>query len=1374
MNSMNSTTTMTTPSEIAGELSLCTDSSGTLILPGEALGSDTMAAAFKKYLVDGTLVVYNAEIHPPTETDVTVTGDGGGRFSGLTVMAVFTPTDGDIDVVVSGVAGADNWVFPMAFRSLGGGVYDNVPVAPGGSLQLRTLPTDGAPAGMSFQGSLLIQGVLAGAIPFLNPSGTAGTPALAAPVPVSGTVDVVSSIPKFSFLAPVTQGMTVGTLKALDFTLKLASDPYTYNCPVGSDPNDDGGDNDGSGETVPTETQDAYVALSTTLSFSAKGQPETVTTEMRFGEAALASLVTTVSGNLGVVLEDFAAWAGGNLWAGMPSPALFNPADYLQLVALNFNIALDSGELSSFDLVLSTTTDWVIIPNLITVTEITQTLTSMAPAAKAAITGMLSGKVYLGDQGSIARIVLGGTLPDFTLWGELEAGCEVDVSALVLYLIPTAQGIPSIRLIYFEFGCQPSPPAYSISASFETDWVLDVSPFQMAVTSAWVKLAYGPPTGEAGGGTPSTTGTIGGTISFDISGSDPIVFDVLYTMPGQFSVQGRIERLSLLQAIPRLANMEMALPKNFNLTFTDCSVAICDGSSGDSGSLEFQLTATVEELGSVSFEAMEVGSQWGYAAGLDMGDVSLAKVPGLEALAPFDQYFAFKELMLVVSTASFSDFVFPGSSTPRAITQGIYAYAVIDLDSRQELSLLRNFLKLSIELSITLHVTEDVVGSSLSASMGGVVEGMTITGTFGATMSEDLLALTLYMSGTLETTLQGQPITFNFRLSFVPNGAYLSGGYDGTINFVIVQLTNLQVEIGIDWEGIPTIGFGATIDTADLDSSVMVLLDSTDPNLSMFVASLSDITLGTCVRNLCNIADVQSVPAEIMSTLDQIGLEGTQEFHLDDTGGALSSALNNRDVQAVTTAFAAAGITLASDPLSVIISVNTANQLWHVTNTASNGTTTQSVLHYRLAKEEGQDSIRGTVDPQLYAVPAPTHLGSTSLSPGYSTSGALDLFGFKAELDVTIVPTLGLTIEAAFSRISFTVGGYTVFSLTSADGTTGPWLSVCSYLDATHTPHISATGSVNLLGVIALSVQMNFSASGGEFQSAASVSDVAQYTFGGGYTDQNQLRMWANGSANVRVKTDLDFGELGHVQFDAGVGYSYSVDVSDSPSASASGNFEFGRASFSIPAFPLPLDTASLASLPEDAIGQVKDQLYAFLQDSAQWLTWLGKYIFGIDPLNAEAVGQLLESYYHATYDAIASETSQILQYGSDQVAKALQGAGATADETVAVLEKTFNQTAAEAEAVVSEVFGTHFDLVEVPHVDTGTPATHMDEGVPHADSGSHSDSRTHDDTNLGFHVDTHPHWDAGAHWDTPSTHVDTPLTPATHVDTPAVHTDIG
>ena len=260
---------MSNTTEIASILQSCINASGDLYLPGTALGSATMAAAFSAYLPGAQLVLTGATVLPPTSTVVTVTGTGATLFSALTVTATFTPTaGGDVAVVVTGVT-AGGYCLTSAFPCLAGGTFNQVPFNGGGTLTLDTLPAGGGAATLLLDGTLQITGVIENIAAFLAGIET---------IPVAGPIQVFNQTiagvqtqtPSFALSAPIGQNLTVGTLTG-NFTLNLVSTPFLANVY-----------NPDTGQVVPTYVTNAGPTVTTALTFSAGGSPMTVTATMAF------------------------------------------------------------------------------------------------------------------------------------------------------------------------------------------------------------------------------------------------------------------------------------------------------------------------------------------------------------------------------------------------------------------------------------------------------------------------------------------------------------------------------------------------------------------------------------------------------------------------------------------------------------------------------------------------------------------------------------------------------------------------------------------------------------------------------------------------------------------------------------------------------------------------------------------------------------------------------------------------------------------------------------------------------------------------------------------------------------------------------------
>ena len=388
---------------------------------------------------------------------MTVTGNGTDRFAALAVTAVFVPLEsGDVLATVTGVTAA-GWTFSTAFSSLSGGIYDEVPAIAGGSLVLRTLADGSFPAGFWFAGALEVAGALAEISYFLG-----DLTALA----VSGAITVTDGIPGFQFDAAAGLGVTVGTLTGLDFTLCQRRYPGRLS-----------------------------VVVHLAVLFRQRHAGDRKRHDAVRNRRQRPDHPRRGSGhNPGALLDDFLGWAGTSLSVGMPDPSLFDPSNDLTVSGISFTIVQSTGELVSFDLTVSTTDAWGIIPDLIAVTGVSLTLTIRRRRRTPSISGVIAGTVLLGDDGGVAQLDVQGTAPDYVISGQLADGCEVDVSALAALLIPAAIGIPSIQLTNFDFTCQDSAaPYYNVEADFQSDWTLDLSAVGLAITGASIVFNYGSP-----------------------------------------------------------------------------------------------------------------------------------------------------------------------------------------------------------------------------------------------------------------------------------------------------------------------------------------------------------------------------------------------------------------------------------------------------------------------------------------------------------------------------------------------------------------------------------------------------------------------------------------------------------------------------------------------------------------------------------------------------------------------------------------------------------------------------------------------------------------------------------------------------------------
>src|SRR5262249_898065 len=533
-------------------------------------------------------------------------------------------------------------------------------------------------------------------------------------------------------------------------------------------------------------------------------------------------------------------------------------------------------------------------------------------------------------------------------------------------------------------------------------------------------------------------GTFGGSIAF----GDIAKLSMRYDLPGNFVIRTLLPEVKLSQLVKTLSNQPVEMPGGFDPDFKNSSALI--QKSGDN--YTFQLATTMEELGTVAFEARRVNgaqSPWGFAAGIDLTGFRLSALPGLEALGVFEDIFHLDELLVVVASFADPGFKFPSLATFNSpviragelklpaqaggVIQGLNIYArwTLDTSSRQQ-ELLRKLLGLNPSMGITLQTgANPSENSSLYVSYDTTIQGLPFSCRFGGQIRGGQAGL--FLTGTLLARIQGHPARFDVNLLFVANGAFISGSMLGSITFEGLTLSNLALVIGVNWEGIPSLGIAASLTVDRFRSSLAIFFDSTDPSRSMLAGALSDLSL----KDVLDTFAGKVIPSEIDAVLGQIALVGTSEFII---GAELATALDNLQIDAVSAAFAIKGVSLPTTSSQVLLVVGRPGQTWFLTNLVT-------MMHYELVKTAG--GIRVTLDPQFYCVPQTTFLGALRFDQGIFLNTGLKVLSFDAMAKVLVKPSQGILVDGSMDRI--VIGTESLFSIESTGGKQGPRISVATF-----------------------------------------------------------------------------------------------------------------------------------------------------------------------------------------------------------------------------------------------------------------------------------------------------------------------------------------
>jgi hypothetical protein len=841
-------------------------------------------------------------------------------------------------------------------------------------------------------------------------------------------------------------------------------------------------------------------------------------------------------------------------------------------------------------------------------------------------------------------------LPDVSGTAQLTSSATLPLKSLFTKIGLPAPPDLTINTMQFS-AAKDGSLSFAASMAEKPSWTLDLGPVPLTVSDVTV-LASRPATGAASG-----------SFSGQIALGDELDLVFAYQTPGDFILRAELPEVRLLQLIGKLTNQKLSLPGNFDLDFTDTSVMI--QKSGND--LTFLLATTMKELGTVAFEARRVSSgqsTWGFAAGIDL-TAGLSAIPGLSALSSFEKIFTLNELLLVVSSFEDTNFSFPSLAAFNAPTLktgnlklpvqaggvipglNVYAMWTLDTSSKQQ-QLLRKFLGLNPSMGITLQVgVNPAKDSRLYVSYNTKIKGLPLSCQFGGQIKDGQVGL--FLTGKLQAMIQKHLTEFDVTLLFVPNGAFISGTMLGSITFEGLTLSNVVLAIGIDWEGIPSLGIAATLTAARFQSSLAIFFDSTEPSRSMLAGALSDLSL----RDVVDTFAGHVVPSQIDDVLGKVGLVGTSSFTID---GSLASALDNLQIDAVSAAFAQNHVVLPSTSSQVLVVRGKPGQNWFITDMTN-------LLHYELVKTD--KGIRVSLEPQFYLVPQATAIGNLRFDQGTFINTGLKVLTLDAMAKVLVKPSQGISVDGSMSRIVILTEN--LFSVESADGKSGPRVSAATFNQpamqdaALRAPHFLIDGQLNFLGV-KRKAYVSVSSKGFAFELAGTLIPGSTWDVKGHFNGLTDLS--AGGSINVGLGT-VDLGPLGKVSINTGANGALEVGVQGSKAfAHFNGQFQFIGRKFTLPTINLDVRTAQLEKLPKQVFDLVVAELKKFLGDVNQWVVLVKQGIV----TGVADVGKVLNQVYHKT----AQEAATLLHragYAADQVGNALKtGYGQTADQAAHLL----------------------------------------------------------------------------------------------------------
>lgn len=832
---------------------------------------------------------------------------------------------------------------------------------------------------------------------------------------------------------------------------------------------------------------------------------------------------------------------------------------------------------------------------------------------------------------------------DFTIYAQLEKDQAIPLQKIIKTYIPQVPPPADLTIDKLLFTVAPGR-FYGISSLMAGEphpWVIPLGRSRMLISDTAFSLTQ-PADGDA-------RGYFSGVVAF----SNEISFAMHYDFPGGFMIRGDFPHCKMSGLIGTLCDQKVRLPKGFDIEFESASALIKREKVNESASnYVFQCAAEVEELGSFAFEARQVDGRWGFASGVSLRK-SLSDVPGLSALGIFEKAFKLQKLVLVSSSFDNPAFQFPELSrfnNPRitaknialpgrgGVVAGLNAFAQWRINTRDpKQKLLQKLLGLDPILDVTLQVGPDPAKEAkLFVRYDATLNGHPFLCQFGAVAQGNDVGL--FLNGSITVKIQKQPQTFDLTMVFVKTGAFLSANMSGTaaVKFGAFQLSNLALEIGVNWQGVPSLGIAATLNVSRFQSSMAIFFDSKNPAQSLVAGSVSDLTLKDVLDTLVGSTKVSSLD----KPLAKVSIRGTHYFHID---AELADDLDQLEFKQLAAAFHnQGGITIPSDSTRLHLAVAKKGRLWYLTD--------KTTMRYYQLRKRGE-KIEVSIQAQFYCAPMDTYIGSKRFPQGYFINGAIRFLGFDALARVDISRNKGIAIDARMDKIVLV--DENILSITAAKGKDGPRISVATYSQPKHKdkacrpPHFYVNGQTRMLGVVQ-KTYASLTVKGLEFNLKGPLAPAVNFDVKG--VINGSKGMQAGGKVKVGLGV-IDLGRLGRVPIKTDAEGFINVKVSGKTvGATAKATFRALSRKHSIAAFKLNTKSKALANLAGTMAKEAAKVLQTVFKDAQKWTDAVGQgMVEGVDD-----AGKVLKDVYRQT----AGQAAKIMKnagYATNDLSKTMR-----------------------------------------------------------------------------------------------------------------------
>ncbi len=457
---------------------------------------------------------------------------------------------------------------------------------------------------------------------------------------------------------------------------------------------------------------------------------------------------------------------------------------------------------------------------------------------------------------------------EWTLTGGLQPGSSLTASAVAaFYGTGLPAHLPELALSEFTVTAELSTGKIAVSASSATAWTVPVGPDGVGVGA--LSVGFSRHAADADGRT--FTGSISGEVHLG-----GIVVPVSFAVPGSLLLTATVPTFapfSLLQDLCGTAVVgSLALPPELlALTLTDMELTI------DVERSEVSFGATGPGFKRVQ-AVVRKATSWGFAVGIELDENY--KFSSLSpALGGLDGVHL-PDALIVIST--FDDTAFSFDALQPVAGTGVEHGLLVD--GRLDLSGLGadKFLGES-HLDVKAHVGTKLSELSLAAAVGdiAITDGVVLKDA-EFELVPDPENISISVSGAVDVTIDASPLEFIGGVRVVPNGisffATMKGIWNDPFEIKGIALKNVSLEIGSDFEGVPSIGITGGLQIGSFDGRAAVSFNSEFPTQSVLIVAFNHLSLMDVLGTFCPPSVTAGIPSDVGRTLAGISMDDVELY----------------------------------------------------------------------------------------------------------------------------------------------------------------------------------------------------------------------------------------------------------------------------------------------------------------------------------------------------------------------------------------------------------------------------------------------------------------------------------------------------------------